>query len=888
MRNKLILILGMLLSLGLVWGQGLETFENHNLSGSAYADGSYTGDNGITWNYVHCRDQDTYSIMDKGIILRSLGKESKVFSEPISGGIGDFSVKMKKAYTGATARQLALYINNNHIVDSQTFGGASGEDSDTYYFIVNNINISGNVVIEVRNIKGTGTNYSQCVIDDLTWTGYGGSSPTITVSPATLTGFTYTYGSGSSSIQSLTVSGTNLTDDVMLSIDDYYEISETQDDEDFDDEGLILDIESGALPETTIYVRLKAGLGINTYSGTITIESTGADDKTVTCSGSVTGPPPPDAPVANNATLIGGTSFTANWNAVTGATGYYLDLYQKTENGNATDLIISEYVEGTSNNKYIEIFNGTGALVELSDYKLELYNNGNLNPNQSIQLSGTLANGAVKVYKNSIADLTLPTGVTADDNAACNFNGDDVVAIRKISTDSHVDIFGVLGHKPIANSDKGYWEAANGNKTQDKTLVRKPGVAQGITVSPTGYENGDKTAFETLGTEWTMYDVDIVSNLGSHTFTGEGYSYVTGFENKDVGDVTSFQVTGLYPEETYYYVVRAYDNYGQTSASSNEIEVSTVLYDFPDGEVVDYEDGNSYWMIDGNANIAVGVDIPPIPNGNFTLSSSIVLELFVSGAFDLIIETEANWGAYYLNGSWHKEENEGGLIEFENISVSKAPYLPIILGDQDPTLPVELSAFNVALNSRNQAVLTWVSETETGMIGYYIYRNGSEDLDSALRISELIPATNTSQQQVYIFTDKELDGAGTYYYWLQTNDMDGTIGYYGPIYLLMENDLNDSQTAPLLTRLGSIYPNPFNPDTTISYSLAGAEEIELRIYNTRGQLVRTLEKGSRNAGNYRLIWDAKDDNDRTVSSGIYFIRLNAGNKSFMKKAILLK
>ena len=82
----------------------------------------------------------------------------------------------------------------------------------------------------------------------------------------------------------------------------------------------------------------------------------------------MTSPPPPNAPNATAATNQTSTGFTANWDAVSSATGYNLDVYTKTTEDNASDLFISEYVEGSSNNKGIEIYNGTGASVDLSSY----------------------------------------------------------------------------------------------------------------------------------------------------------------------------------------------------------------------------------------------------------------------------------------------------------------------------------------------------------------------------------------------------------------------------------------------------------------------------------------------------------------------------------------
>lgn len=172
--------------------------------------------------------------------------------------------------------------------------------------------------------------------------------------------------------------------------------------------------------------------------------------------------------------------------------------------GQTTDLIISEYVEGSSSNKYIELYNGTGATVDLSNYKLRLYSNGSATPSE-VTLSGSLLNNQTIVYKNSGA--TIFTG-TATVNASVNYNGDDAVVLYKISTNSNVDIFGVIG------SDPGSAWAANGFSTVDKTLRRKSSVCGGITVNPTGT---GATAFTTLSTEWDIFNNDDVSDIGNHT-----------------------------------------------------------------------------------------------------------------------------------------------------------------------------------------------------------------------------------------------------------------------------------------------------------------------------------------------------------------------------------
>lgn len=172
--------------------------------------------------------------------------------------------------------------------------------------------------------------------------------------------------------------------------------------------------------------------------------------------------------------------------------------------GQITDLIISEYVEGTSNNKYIEIYNGTGATVNLSNYKLRTYSNGSSTPAEAT-LSGSLMNNQTIVCRNNSATIFTGTSIVMNN---MNYNGNDAVAICKISTNSNVDIFGVIGNDPGAA-----W-TATGYSTVDKTLRRKSSICGGITVSPSGTGTA---AFTTLETEWDIFNINDVSGLGSHT-----------------------------------------------------------------------------------------------------------------------------------------------------------------------------------------------------------------------------------------------------------------------------------------------------------------------------------------------------------------------------------
>ena len=97
------------------------------------------------------------------------------------------------------------------------------------------------------------------------------------------------------------------------------------------------------------------------------------------------------------------------------------------------------------------------------------------------------------------------------------------------------------------------------------------------------------------------------------------------------------------------------------------------------------------------------------------------------------------------------------------------------------------------------------------------------------------------------------------------------------------------QTLPAAFSLADNFPNPFNPATTIKYALPQAADVELTVYNVLGQPVRTLVAEHQNAGRYVVEWDATNDSGHSLSSGMYFYRLQAGGEFLkVKKMLLLK
>jgi hypothetical protein len=162
----------------------VETFTNSNAT-SSYADGSYVGDNGITWNYIQSRD-DNGDANGSGIdvpalMLRRVDDGSAVFSESIAGGVGDFSIKLYKGFTGGGDRQVEVFVNGISIGSSEPF-----DDFDLHVFEVQGVNIAGDVVIRIENITP-----KQVIVDDISWTGYEGDVLPIVAINTPVEGETY-------------------------------------------------------------------------------------------------------------------------------------------------------------------------------------------------------------------------------------------------------------------------------------------------------------------------------------------------------------------------------------------------------------------------------------------------------------------------------------------------------------------------------------------------------------------------------------------------------------------------------------------------------------------------------------------------------------------------
>jgi len=173
----------------------------------------------------------------------------------------------------------------------------------------------------------------------------------------------------------------------------------------------------------------------------------------------------------------------------------------KTSQAAPTELFFSEYIEGSSNNKALEIYNGTGAAVDLAAnaYKVEMYFNGSTSVGLTINLTGTVANNGVFVVAPTNAGATILAAANQTFGTAW-FNGDDAVVLRKGT--AIVDVIGQIGFDPGTEWGTGLVS------TQDNTLRRKATVCQGDTDGSNAFDPS---------VEWDGFATDTFAGLGSHT-----------------------------------------------------------------------------------------------------------------------------------------------------------------------------------------------------------------------------------------------------------------------------------------------------------------------------------------------------------------------------------
>ena len=205
----------------------------------------------------------------------------------------------------------------------------------------------------------------------------------------------------------------------------------------------------------------------------------------------------------------------------------------------------------------------------------------------------------------------------------------------------------------------------------------------------------------------------------------------------------------------------------------------------------------------------------------------------------------------------------------------------------DVPVPAELASFAGEIAGEEEILLRWSVASQTNNLGWEVYR--SVDGEVFEQVGGLVPGAGTSDEfRTYEFVDADPPAAEVVYYYLRQIDLNGAVSRSGTIEVLQVATGLEEQVLPLANALQQNYPNPFNPGTTIRFDLAEGSFVTLRVYDSLGQVVRTLAEASLAAGSYTRSWDGRDARGLRVASGVYYYELRAGAYTSMKKMTLLQ
>ena len=446
--------------------------------------------------------------------------------------------------------------------------------------------------------------------------------------------------------------------------------------------------------------------------------------------------------------------------------------------------------------------------------------------------------------------------------------------------------------------------------------------------------NGDGIILKTTdgGFNWTQISSGTIPGLEAICFTSENIGYAAGWQDyfiKTTDGGTTWNQINIDPNIWYFRDIEFSDaNDGITSTADGTIYVTTDAGNSwtlatglnQDIEDVCYADASTLYVVGGDEKISKSTD------GGFTWSqiySGTFTHLFlgvyfmdanygmIGGEDGKVLKTTdggLSWltqnagGFALLHGVYIFNEDssyvagtpeevykttDGGNTWIEDIASSynvafyqvkfTSNNTGVICGSQGTILinttyvPVELTNFS-SLVDGNSVILSWGTSTETNNKGFSIERKSDKSTWQEIGFA---PGYGTSSQlHSYSYSDSHLS-AGLYSYRLKQIDYNGSSKYSNVVSVIV--------SIPAEFRLDQNYPNPFNPSTIISYSIPVQSFVSVKIYNITGEEITSLVNEVQTKGHHQINFNGKN-----FASGIYFVRMKAGNFTSTIKMNILK
>ena len=267
-----------------------------------------------------------------------------------------------------------------------------------------------------------------------------------------------------------------------------------------------------------------------------------------------------------------------------------------------------------------------------------------------------------------------------------------------------------------------------------------------------------------------------------------------------------------------------------------------------------------------------------------------------SDVHSLVLNSYKGTGAFIFDldkSQYNTIDTGGSAIQGAYTYVTIGGYVEIIYTDDNP-LPVTLSSFT-ADYSNGKPRLNWTTQTESSNAYWNVYRSISQNFGQAfwLNVDQMIEGAGTvTEPTEYSFTDEYgVEENTTYYYWIECIDNAGDTESIGPVSLFIPEGIvnNGTPASPDDYGLKQNFPNPFNPDTRISFALEEDGPAQITIYNLKGNKIKTIFDGIVEANMVQsAYWDGKDENGKTVATGVYLYRLRTNSTNYTKRMLLMK
>tara|TARA_A100001015_G_scaffold273589_1_gene329182 strand:- start:6321 stop:9767 length:3447 start_codon:yes stop_codon:yes gene_type:complete len=566
----------------------------------------------------------------------------------------------------------------------------------------------------------------------------------------------------------------------------------------------------------------------------------------------------------------------------------------------SANLFFSEAAEGSSNNKYLEIFNADDVTVDLSAYSLSSCSNGCDEPGawdypDNVTFEGAeVASGDVYVVCHGSADDIIQA--ECDQEFTFLSNGDDVFALTQISTGNVLDVIGVVGEDPGTGWDVAGVEAATANHT----LVRKSSVTSG---NPLWLDNPDTGEQGSAGddaddSEWIVLEQDDWTYLGYHNFDGEDGdppaciqdcpyfdeldgendftpdefctilvswgddSCIDDCEGEDAIEVNDYitqcedclannDCEDLFDEPNVCEgnAETGYNDWVCCSCNCEDVDdLECLLSDYEEGTCeLDCSDDDSECDVDGDVN---GDDILNV------LDVVQIVSAIVNSETDSIDCADMN---------------ADGIINVLDI----VQIVGLITGGRtiDATEAIILNTINGA---------TFTSDGYIGGIQMVISHNDNFQIE--LTENAFAADYNTSNNQTVLIVVAP-----------DTNEIFSSFGDYQIEEIIVANSseevevIIDDSTLDIVDpndmqfNLSAAYPNPFNPSTSFSIDIPSPGYLTVKVFNVSGQLIEVLTSGFVSANTYDFTWNAKN-----MATGIYVINAEFDGLSITHNVSLIK